>query len=177
MSKQAKSITQIIVMLLIVAAIGFIIYVTLTKNHDNVAKVGDQAPEFQLKTTDGKTVRLSDYKGKGLILNFWGTWCEPCRKEMPALSNNYDQYKDKGVEVLAIHIKNTPQQVDQFFRGLDKEVHIPVAFDNNNEVSDAFGVDPLPTTVVIDKTGKITAVHEGEMSTSTIENYMKSITP
>ncbi len=57
------------------------------------------------------------------------------------------------------------------------EVHIPIAFDNNNEVTDAFGIDPLPTTVVIDKDGKITAIHEGEMTSEMIENYMKSIKP
>ncbi|UTH12891.1 thiol-disulfide oxidoreductase ResA [Macrococcus equipercicus] len=177
MSRQAKKITQYIVMLLIIAAIGFIIYITMTKDNKGIVKVGEQAPAFQLKTMDGRTVNLSDYKGKGLILNFWGTWCKPCRKEMPALNKNYEKYKKQGVEVLAIHIKKTPQQVTQFFKGLDEPVRLPIAFDNNNEVSDAFGIDPLPTTVVIDKNGTVKAVHEGEMNSGTIEKYMKSITP
>ncbi len=177
MSKQAKKVTQYVVLLLIIAAIGFIVFVTVTKDKNAGAEVGSKAPDFQLQTTDGRTVSLDDYKGKGLILNFWGTWCEPCRKEMPALSENYDKYKQQNVEVLGIHIKNTPQQVEQFFKGLKNEVHIPIAFDNNNEVTDAFGIDPLPTTVVIDKDGKITAIHEGEMTSEMIENYMKSIKP
>lgn len=177
MSKQAKKITQIVVMLLILVAIAFIIYVTVTKDHAKVAKVGDDAPYFELKMMDNSPINLNDYKGKGLIINFWGTWCEPCKREMPALSDNYAKYKDKGVEVLTIHLRNNPQQVKQFFSGLDKNVHIPVAFDNNNEVSKAYAIDPLPTTVIIDKEGKIKAVHKGEMTDKMISNYMESVKP
>ncbi|TDM04295.1 thiol-disulfide oxidoreductase ResA [Macrococcus carouselicus] len=177
MNKQSKRITQYIVMLLIALAIGFIVYSTLTKDKNKEVQVGDAAPNFELQTMDGKTVKLSDYKGKGLILNFWGTWCEPCKREMPALSDNYDKFKEKDVEVLAIHLRNTPQQVEQFFSGLKEKVNLPVAFDNNNEVADAFGVDPLPTTVVIDEDGEIKAIHKGEMNSATIGNYMTSVAP
>ncbi|GGB05392.1 thiol-disulfide oxidoreductase ResA [Macrococcus hajekii] len=175
MNKKTKRMTQYIVMLLIILAIGFIVYSTLTKDKDKEVKPGDTAPAFELQTMDGRSVSLNDYKGKGLILNFWGTWCEPCKREMPSLSANYDKFKDQNVEVLAIHLRNDPQQVEQFFSGLKEKVNLPVAYDNDNEVADAYGIDPLPTTVVIDKEGNVKAVHKGEMDSKTIENYMTSV--
>ncbi|ULG71046.1 thiol-disulfide oxidoreductase ResA [Macrococcus brunensis] len=177
MNKRTKKWTQYIVMTLIALAIAFIVYSTVTQSKSKAVGVGDDAPEFELQKMDGSTVKMSDYKGKGVILNFWGTWCEPCKREMPALSENYEEYKGKDVEVLAIHLRKTPQQVEQFFSGLKKEVHLPVAYDNDNEVADAYGIDPLPTTVVIDKNGKVKAIHKGEMNDQTIKNYMNSVTP
>ncbi|TDL97838.1 thiol-disulfide oxidoreductase ResA [Macrococcus brunensis] len=177
MNKRTKKWTQYIVMTLIALAIAFIVYSTVTQSKSKAVGVGDDAPEFELQKMDGSTVKMSDYKGKGVILNFWGTWCEPCKREMPALSENYEEYKGKNVEVLAIHLRKTPQQVEQFFSGLKKEVHLPVAFDKDNEVADAYGIDPLPTTVVIDKNGKVKAIHKGEMNDQTIKNYMNTVTP
>lgn len=177
MNKKNKKWTQYTVMTLIALAIAFIVYSTVTQSKSKAVAVGDEAPAFELQKMDGGTVKMSDYKGKGVILNFWGTWCEPCKREMPALSKNYEAYKGKNVEVLAIHLRKTPQQVEQFFSGLKEEVHLPVAFDKDNEVADAYGIDPLPTTVVIDKNGKVKAIHKGEMNDQTIKNYMNSVTP
>lgn len=120
MNKRTKKWTQYIVMTLIALAIAFIVYSTVTQSKSKAVGVGDDAPEFELQKMDGSTVKMSDYKGKGVILNFWGTWCEPCKREMPALSENYEEYKGKDVEVLAIHLRKTPQQVEQFFSGLKK---------------------------------------------------------
>lgn len=175
MSKKAKKWTQYIVLLLIILAIAFIVFVTINRGQTKEVKVGDTAPNFQLKTTDGKKVSLADYKGKGVVLNFWGTWCKPCRREMPALNTAAKTYKDKNIKVLTIHLKNTPQQIEQFFNGLNTEVNLPVLIDKDGEVSEAYGIDPLPTTVIIDKDGKVKAVHKGEMNKNIIDNYMKSI--
>lgn len=175
MSKQTKRWIQYIVLLLIAVAIAFIIFVTVNKGQVKEVKAGDDAPNFQLKTTEGKKVSLADYKGKGVVLNFWGTWCEPCRREMPALNTAAKTYKAKNIEVLTIHLRDTPQQIDQFFNGLNTEVNLPVLIDKDGEVSKAYGIDPLPTTVIIDKAGKVKAVHKGEMNKNIIDNYMKSI--
>ena len=111
MKRKQKKILQIVITALILIAIVFTVWSSLSKDKDKVAQVGDDAPLFELETVDGKKVNLEDFKGKGVLINFWGTWCEPCKREMPELENQYKEYKDKGVEVVAIHVRDNPQQI------------------------------------------------------------------
>lgn len=177
MNKKTKTIIQSIVTLLILIAIGFIIYVSIHKDGNKVIKVGMDAPKFELQTLDGKTVKLTDYKGKGLILNFWGTWCKPCKEEMPDLNEMHKQYKSKNVEVLTIHVRDNKQQIHQFFSGLKEKVDLPVAIDGEQAVMEAYNANDLPNTYIIDKNGKIVAHHKGQMSKTDIENYMNQVKP
>lgn len=176
MAKNQKKMIQYIVMLLILVAIGFIIYVSVNKDGKKAVKVGDAAPVFELKTLDGKKVNLKDYRGKGLILNFWGTWCKPCLEEMPDLNRLHDEYKDQGVEVLTVHVKNSPQQINQFFSALDEKINLKVALDDG-DVLKAYDANNLPNTFVIDKNGKIVAHHEAQMSRTDIKKYMEMVKP
>lgn len=176
MAKNQKTIIQYIVTFLILLAILFIIYVSVVKDGEKVVKIGDDAPVFELKTLDGGKVNLKDYRGKGLVLNFWGTWCKPCLKEMPDLNRAHNTYKDQGVEVLTIHVKNSPQQIKQFFSALDEEVKLPVGLDNG-DVMEAYNANDLPNTFVIDKDGKIKAHHKGQMSKEDIQKYMEMVKP
>lgn len=177
MQKSQKKWMQYIIMLLILIAIGFILYVSVVKDGEKVVKVGDKAPLFELKTVEGDKVALSDYKGKGVILNFWGTWCEPCKEEMPDLNRMNKIYQSKGVEVLAVHVRDSPQQVKQFFSELPEDVDLKVALDGSGDVMSAYNANDLPNTYIIDKDGVIKAHHKGQMSRTDIKKYMDMVQP
>lgn len=177
MQKSQKKWIQYIIMLLILIAIGFILYVSVVKDGEKVVKVGDKAPLFELKTVEGDKVALSDYKGKGVILNFWGTWCEPCKEEMPDLNRMNKIYQSKGVEVLTVHVKDSPQQVKQFFSELPEDIDLKVALDGSGDVMSAYNANDLPNTYIIDKDGVIKAHHKGQMSRTDIKKYMDMVQP
>ena len=91
-------------MVVMLVLIGFALYQT---GESEAVEVGRTAPDFELTTLDGKTVRLSDFRGKGVLINFWASWCKPCRDEMPAIQRVYERHRDKGLEVLAVNIAET----------------------------------------------------------------------
>ncbi|TGU42384.1 redoxin domain-containing protein, partial [Mesorhizobium sp. M00.F.Ca.ET.186.01.1.1] len=82
----------------------------------NAVKVGGDAPNFSLEQLNGPELALDDLKGKGVVLNFWGTWCEPCKKEMPALQEQYNKFKDKGLVVVGVNIGEAPVAVEPFVK-------------------------------------------------------------
>ncbi|WP_323702306.1 thiol-disulfide oxidoreductase ResA [Mammaliicoccus sp. Dog046] len=175
MKKKQKTIIQIIITVVILLAIVFTVWSSLTKDNDKIAKVGDEAPLFELETVDGKTVNLKDLRGKGVLINFWGTWCEPCKREMPELERQYQEYKDQGIEVVAIHVRKNPQQIKQYLSSLKETPTFKVVMDNDNLVTDAYGVNPLPTTITVDKNGKIVTKHTGELSKKQIIEEMEKV--
>ena len=109
-------------------------------------------PEFSLASAEGKKVSLKDFRGKTLFLNFWATWCEPCREEMPAMEKLYQEYKNKNFVVLAINVKDRKQEALAFVKEL--KLTYPVAFDPNAEVASLYGAWGLPTTYLIGPKGE-----------------------
>ncbi len=123
------------------------------------AKEGSLAPDFLLKTLDDGEIRLSDLRGKAVIVNLWATWCGPCRKEMPQFVAAYDRYRDEGLEIIAMNLQESPSIIQPFVddRGMD----FPVALDKRGEVSDEYRIIGLPTTYFIDREGVIRNVFLG----------------
>ena len=109
--------------------------------------------DFSLTVLSGGSARLSDYKGKVVILNFWATWCPPCVSEMPSMENLYKQYKDKGVEILAVDLRENVNTVRQFIN--NNGYTFPVLLDRDGRVGGLYGVEAIPTTYIIDREGKI----------------------
>ncbi|MGX9133791.1 thiol-disulfide oxidoreductase ResA [Rummeliibacillus sp. JY-2-4R] len=173
--KQKRLYTRITILVVLVAAIVYTIYTTAHKDDVQLLKVGDDAPNFSLVDLNGETHKLSDYKGQGVLLNFWGTWCKPCKKEMPAINEQYKQFKDHGVQILGINIAQTDLEVSSYADKLG--VEFPIAIDKTKSVMRAYNVDPLPTTVLINKDGKIEKIITGEMTESAIKQYLTSIKP
>lgn len=132
-------------------------------------RAGAPAPNFIAQGLDHEPHTLSDYQGKVVILNFWATWCRPCRAEMPAMQALYEQYHDQGLELLALNANEDPATVEAFVEeyGLTFTILQDIGF----EVSELYEVEAYPSTYFIDRRGRIQAVaFSGPMSESYIES-------
>jgi len=133
---------------------------------------GKPAPDFSLASLDGKTVKLSDYKGKAVLLNFWATWCEPCKIEMPWFVELQKQYGPQGLQVLGVAMDDTdPKDISDFAHKMG--VNYPIAV-GKEAVGDQYGGIPyLPSTFYIDRDGKVVDRVYGLVSRSEIEDDIK----
>lgn len=123
---------------------------------------GELAPDFELTTLDGETVRLSDYKDKRVMLNFWATWCPPCRAEMPDMQKFQ---KNKDVQVLAVNLTETESNLDTVQKFVDElNLTLTTPLDDESTVSDEYQVMAYPTTFMIDSIGRIQFVTMGAMN-------------
>ena len=111
------------------------------------------APAFELPTPDGKTLGLAGVQGKVVLLNFWATWCPPCREEMPSMERLYRELRDQGLAILAVDVQESPKQVARFMR--DFQLSFPAVLDTDGKVSGLYSVRGLPTTVLIDRRGRV----------------------
>lgn len=121
--------------------------------------VGAKAPEISLKDLSGKTVDLASLAGKVVILDFWATWCAPCREEMPELQNFYKKYNAKGLEIVGISVDKGPDGIKDFINKL--KVTFPVVHDDGHKVADKYSPPRMPSSYIIDKKGVVRYVHGG----------------
>jgi len=118
------------------------------------------APDFALKDRDGATVHLSDYKGKVVMLDFWATWCGPCKIEIPWFMEFEQQYKDKGFAVLGVSMDEGGwDEVKPYIE--ERKINYRILLGDDKVDHEYGGIDSLPTTFLIDRSGKIAAVHVG----------------
>lgn len=174
-TKQKRFILRTVILSVLVIAIVYTIYTNATKEKIEVLGIGDDAPDFTLVDLNGEVHRLSDYKGQGVFLNFWGTWCKPCVKEMPAMDRQYEVFKDKGVQILAVNIAQSDFEVQRFADQYG--LNFPIVIDKTKSVMEAYNINPLPTTLLINPDGKIEQILRGEMTEQDITNYMEQISP
>ena len=112
----------------------------------------EPTPDFSLVTPEGKKISLKDFRGKVVFLNFWASWCIPCREEMPAMERLYQEFKDKNFVVLAVSVKDRKQDAVNFVREL--KLTYPIALDPEAEVGRLYGAWGLPTTYLIGPKGE-----------------------
>lgn len=120
---------------------------------------GKPAPEFELGTLDGQMLSLSQFRGSPVLLNFWATWCGPCRREMPYLQKVYERWQGVGLVLLAINIGESPPDVAEFMQA--GRFTFPVLMDVSGEVATRYGIEGIPTTFFIDAEGIIQEVQVG----------------
>lgn len=120
------------------------------------------APDFTLKSLGGKNLKLSEMAGNVVLINFWASWCGPCRQEMPLLNDLHNKYKPLGFTVLGVNVEEHADSARGFLS--DFPVDFPVLLDNRNKVSKLYNVVAMPTTVVVDRDGNMRFLHKGYKS-------------
>ena len=136
-------------------------------------EIGKTAPDFELVTLKGESVKLSDYKGKKVILNFWATWCPPCKAEMPHMQKFYEENKDNGIEILAVNltdIDNGKESIESFVKDYGLTFEIPL--DQKGVIGRQYQAFTIPTSYLIDTNGIISNKIVGPMD----EEMMKTLT-
>lgn len=120
---------------------------------------GQLAPDFALKSSTGENLRLSEFRGDVVMINFWATWCGPCRQEMPLLDELYSRYQRVGFSLLGVNIDDDSRRAMDMIEELG--VSFPVLFDARKEVSKLYEVEAMPVTVIVDRTGTVRYIHHG----------------
>ena len=131
------------------------------------------APDFTLPTLDGEDITLSDLRGRAVLINFWATWCPPCRLEMPAMQRVYERYKEEGFVVLAVNFREGQEQVKPFVEELG--LTFPVLLDEKGNVASQYRVIGLPSSYFVDKEGRIQTVQVGAMSEAFMEEQVQRL--
>jgi thiol-disulfide isomerase/thioredoxin len=138
--------------------------------------VGNYAPNFNLVDLDGEGVSLTDFAGRPVLINFWASWCPPCRQEMPYLQQIHNEQAVNGLAVLAINIQESPAKVKQFLS--ENDLSIPVLFDLTGTTSGDYGIVPIPTTFFVDGEGVIRQKVVGAFpNQQAIERELRKIMP
>lgn len=123
------------------------------------ADVKGKAPNFTLKSMSGKNLKLSEFRGQVVMINFWASWCAPCRQEMPLLEDLYKKYKGLGFALLGVNVEEDSSKASTLLRSI--RVSFPILFDNKNKVSKLYKVSAMPTTVIVDRGGNMRYLHQG----------------
>lgn len=192
-----KNISLLVVVLLVAVMIGTYVKQEINKEREIDAAAlgqeveerkiglekGDTPPDFTLTSLDGEKVTLSELRGKKVILNFWNTWCPPCKAEMPHMQNYYEQYaKEENVEILAVNLTAGERDVTadakintvMTFKNSFK-LTFPILLDTKNEVELDYQIIEIPTTYFIDSLGTVQHVIRGPMDLDMLESYVKAL--
>ncbi|MGG2198033.1 redoxin domain-containing protein [Paenibacillus validus] len=139
--------------------------------------VGQQAPDFELKLLNGETIRLSDYRGQTVFVNFWATWCPPCQAEMPYMQQFYSDYARDGVVILGVNATHTEASVPVVAAWVKEwKITFPIALDTTGDVTDTYRVNAYPATYVVDPGGVIREKHPGPMNGDMLMSAWEKIT-
>ncbi len=142
---------------------------------ESIPLKGHPAPDFTLQTVDGAALSLADLRGKAVVLNFWATWCPPCRAEMPELQAAYTAYAPGGLVVLGVNQAEDRAVVQAYLDELG--LTFPVVLDAQYEVAERYSVNSLPTTFFIDREGVIRDMVVGQMNAALLSERIKTIFP
>jgi peroxiredoxin len=171
--KRYRKPIQYIILAFVVLIGGYAIGQSFFKT-STVLKAGEAAPEFTLADLSGQTHRLDDYKGKPLVLNFWGTFCPPCRDEMPDLQRIYEKWQGQGLQVVGINLSEDRISVRSFAKSYG--VNFPILLDKNRKIERLYGLKEYPTTFFIRPDGTIQEIAVGgPMSESFIEQRVERL--
>ncbi|MFJ5565469.1 peroxiredoxin family protein [Lysinibacillus xylanilyticus] len=192
-----KNIGLLIVVLLVAAMIGTYVKQQIDKDREIETtslgkemderkiglKNGDTPPDFTLTSLDGKDVTLSELRGKKVVLNFWATWCPPCKAEMPHMQNYYEQYAKKdNVEIIAVNLTQAERditddaKVDSVMTFRDSfNLTFPILLDPKNSAGEDYQILTIPTTYFIDSNGYIQRAIKGPMNVEMLKQYVEAL--
>jgi len=131
---------------------------------------GKRAPAFNITTLDGERLSLADLRGKVTLLNFWGTWCGPCRREMPEFQRVYAEWSARGFEILAIAFNDTEAAMSDFRD--EFSLSFPLALDDTGAINDSYAIQTRPSSYLLNKDGIIVARHFGVLSQAQLDDML-----
>ncbi|MCS7221273.1 MAG: TlpA family protein disulfide reductase [Anaerolineae bacterium] len=134
---------------------------------------GQPAPDFEMAYPDGRRMRLSDWRGQPVLINFWATWCGPCRVEIPELIKAYEAHRQHGLVILAVNVQESAHQVQPFVDELG--LSFPVVLDLDGEISRQYQVRSLPSSIFVGRDGLIAARWVGILSPEQLWNHLERI--
>lgn len=139
-------------------------------------RVGQSAPDFQVVDLQGNPVKLSDYRGQKVMINFWTTWCNVCKAEMPHVEKLYEYYKDQSVMILSVNVTSQERNTQDVERYVDhRELSFPIVLDEAGKVSERYRVAAYPTTFIVDASGVIRRQHVGAISFESMRKALQDI--
>ena len=138
----------------------------------HAASIEGPAPDFTLKSHSGENLKLSEMRGNVIMINFWASWCGPCRQEMPILEQIYQKYQPLGFTLLGVNVEEDTNAAKTFLK--DVKVSFPILFDNTNEVSQLYQIIAMPSTIMIDRDGNMRYLHQGYQK-GVEEDYVQQI--
>jgi peroxiredoxin len=135
------------------------LFLTLWLTAATAVAPSSKAPDFTLKSLQGENVRLKEYRGQVVLVNFWASWCGPCRQEMPLLDRIQKRYEPAGFTVLGVNVEGKRDKAMKIAKKVN--VSFPLLIDQEQQVSEAYGVDAMPFTVLVDRDGRVAYIHRG----------------
>lgn len=173
------------VLLLAVVLVGYGLYDELADRYGRAVQVGNnevgtakgqQAPNFELLDMEGNRVELSDYRGERVLINFWATWCPPCRAEMPHMQSFYEDFQAKGVVVLGINLTSTEKSADVVPPFAERfGLRFPILLDSEGDVMSMYHVRGYPTTYVLDSSGTVRETFIGAIDYETMKGAVENV--
>ncbi|WP_298820406.1 J domain-containing protein [Chloroflexus sp.] len=168
-------------------AVGLVVAVWVFTNRNTLSgqamgEINRPAPNFSAQELRGGTIELAQYRGKVVLINFWGTWCEPCKRELPALQQAYEQFSDQGLMIIGVNLTDDEQMQGQTIEDVaaflaQYGVTYPIALDLDGKITEAYRVFPLPTSFFITTDGQIRYVHIGELTLTDIAARFAELRP
>ena len=146
--------------------------VMLISGHVFASKIEGKAPDFTLKSVRGDNLKLSEFRGEVVIINFWATWCAACREQMPILNDLYLRYRKQGLVVLGVNVEKKPGKAKNMISEL--RVVFPVLFDVTKSVSKLYDIEDMPSTILVDRDGNLRYLHNG-YSVGYEEHYERQV--
>ena len=140
-------------------AVSLLVSTFLIFNNGYAGELSGPAPDFTLKSKSGKNLKLSEQRGDVVMINFWASWCGPCRQEMPLLDAMYKKYKRLGFTIWGVNIEPDSSNAQRLLK--DIPVSFPILFDTANKVSKMYNVSAMPSTVLVDRNGNLRYIHKG----------------
>ncbi|OUM96821.1 MAG: thiol-disulfide oxidoreductase [Thermobacillus sp. ZCTH02-B1] len=170
MKGRKRKITQVVILIGILLLGGYAVGTSLFKS-DEKPKIGGRPPAFEnVADVEGNLHSLADYRGRPVIINFWGTFCPPCVAEMPAIERQYQKYKDQGLVVLAINLSEDDITVRDFLKRFN--LSYTILRDRNRMIERKYALRSYPTTFFIGRDGRILDIDTGGMTDEEIERYI-----